>query len=139
MSTRTDTLVPFTTLVRSNKAQEADQAERVAMQVDARLRDQLAVLEGVRALYQSDDTASGFGVRSYLAALQPRVRAPGMQGVGIAVAMRRATTTAAEQRLRDSSEERRGGKDGVSSCRSRGSTFPYKQNYNLNFHIYRYP
>src|SRR3546814_965022 len=72
-----------------NKAQEADQAERVAMQVDARLRDQLAVLEGVRALYQSDDTASGFGVRSYLAALQPRVRAPGMQGVGIAVAMRR--------------------------------------------------
>src|SRR3546814_8151040 len=38
-----------------NKAQEADQAERVAMQVDARLRDQLAVLEGVRALYQSDE------------------------------------------------------------------------------------
>src|SRR3546814_10058365 len=101
MSTRTDTLVPFTTLVRSNKAQEADQAERVAMQVDARLRDQLAVLERVRALYQSDDTASGFGVRSYLAALQPRVRAPGMQGVGIAVAMRRATPAAAEQRLRD--------------------------------------
>src|SRR3546814_21136468 len=71
------------------------------MQVEARLRDQLAVLEGVRALYQSDDTASGFGVRSYLAALQPRVRAPGMQGVGIAVAMRRATPAAAEQRLRD--------------------------------------
>src|SRR3546814_1000084 len=84
-----------------NKEQEADQAERVAMQVDARLRDQLAVLEGVRALYQSDDTASGFVGRSYLAALQPRVRAPGMQGVGIAVAMRRATPAAAEQRLRD--------------------------------------
>src|SRR3546814_7993263 len=57
-----------------NKAQEADQAERVAMQVDARLRDQLAVLEGVRALCPSDDTASGSGVRSYLAALQPRRR-----------------------------------------------------------------
>src|SRR3546814_3877670 len=38
-----------------NKAQEVDQAARVAMQVDTRLRDQLGVLEGVRALYQSDN------------------------------------------------------------------------------------
>src|SRR5690606_30996012 len=83
-----------------NKAQEADRAARVAMQVDTRLRDQLAVLEGVRALYQSDDAASGFAVRSYLAALQPRARTPGMQGIGIAVAMRRATPAAAEDRLR---------------------------------------
>ena len=37
-----------------NKAQEDEQATRVAMQVNVRLRDQLAVLEGVRALYQSD-------------------------------------------------------------------------------------
>ena len=36
-----------------NKAQEDEQATRVAMQVNVRLRDQLAVLEGVRALYQS--------------------------------------------------------------------------------------
>jgi len=83
-----------------NKTQEADRAARVAMQVDTRLRDQLAVLEGVRALYQSDDAASGFAVRSYLAALQPRARTPGMQGIGIAVAMRRATPAAAEDRLR---------------------------------------
>src|SRR3546814_19564528 len=57
-----------------NKAQEVDQAARVAMQVDTRLRDQLGVLEGVRALYQSDNAESGFAVRSYLAALQPRAR-----------------------------------------------------------------
>ncbi|MBB5705402.1 CHASE domain-containing protein [Sphingopyxis panaciterrulae] len=84
-----------------NKAQEVDQAARVAMQVDTRLRDQLGVLEGVRALYQSDNAASGFAVRSYLAALQPRARAPGMQGIGIAIAMRRATPAAAEDRLRE--------------------------------------
>src|SRR3546814_19682966 len=69
-STRTDTLFPYTTLFRS------------------------------RALYQSDNAASGFAVRSYLAALQPRARAPGMQGIGIAIAMRRATPAAAEDRLR---------------------------------------
>src|SRR3546814_13153533 len=73
-----------------NKAQEVDQAARVAMQVDTRLRDQLGVLEGVRALYQSDNAASGFAVRSYLAAPQPPARAPRMHGIGIAIAMRPA-------------------------------------------------
>src|SRR3546814_2823652 len=73
-----------------NKAQEVDQAARVAMQVDTRLRDQLGVFEGVRALYQSDNAARGLAVRSYLAALQPRARAHGMPGIGIAIAMRRA-------------------------------------------------
>src|SRR3546814_16184303 len=51
-----------------NKTQEADQAERVAMLVNGRLRDQLAVLEGVRALYQSDMIDGGPGNRAYLAA-----------------------------------------------------------------------
>ncbi|MFZ5707644.1 MAG: histidine kinase, partial [Pseudomonadota bacterium] len=35
-----------------NRAEERDRAERVAMQIDTRLRDHVALLEGVRALYQ---------------------------------------------------------------------------------------
>jgi two-component sensor histidine kinase/CHASE1-domain containing sensor protein len=84
-----------------NSRQEADQASRVAMQINVRLRDQLAVLEGVRALYQSDMAASGPGLRAYLAALKPQIHAPGMEGVGIAIAIRRATPAAAEARLRE--------------------------------------
>src|SRR3546814_1301409 len=57
-----------------NKTQEADQAERVAMLVNGRLRDQLAVLEGVRALYQSDMIDGGPGIRAYLAAPRPQER-----------------------------------------------------------------
>ena len=41
-----------------NKAREADQASRVALQANVRLRDHVAVLEGVRALYQSDPSSS---------------------------------------------------------------------------------
>ncbi|MDZ3832341.1 MAG: CHASE domain-containing protein [Sphingopyxis sp.] len=82
-----------------NGREEAKQAERLALQINVRLRDQLAVLEGVRALYQSDMETSGPGIRAYLAALQPKARAPGMQGVGIAIAMRQGTPAAAEARL----------------------------------------
>jgi len=83
-----------------NQAQEADQASRVAMQVNMRLRDHVAVLEGVRALYQSDTAASGPGIRAYLAALQPNVHSPGMEGVGIAAAMRAGVPAALEAQLR---------------------------------------
>lgn len=82
-----------------NKAQEADQASRVALQANVRLRDHVAVLEGVRALYQSDPNSSGPGIRAYLAALQPQIHTPGMEGVGIAIAMRQGTPNAAEARL----------------------------------------
>lgn len=84
-----------------NKTQEADQAERVAMLVNGRLRDQLAVLEGVRALYQSDMIDGGPGIRAYLAALKPQERAPGMQGVGIALAMQPGKPVPVEDRLRE--------------------------------------
>lgn len=84
-----------------NKAQESDQAARIGMQVNARLSDQLSILEGVRALYQSDKTTGGASVRAYLAALQPQARAPGMQGVGVAIAMARRTPAAVEARLRE--------------------------------------
>ncbi|SEH14293.1 Two-component sensor histidine kinase, contains HisKA and HATPase domains [Sphingopyxis sp. YR583] len=84
-----------------NQAEEADQAERVAAQFNMRLRDHVAILEGVRALYQSDSGASGPGIRSYLAALQPQVQAPGMEGIGIAAAMRAGTPDALEARLRE--------------------------------------
>ncbi|WP_432769213.1 MAG: histidine kinase [Sphingopyxis sp.] len=84
-----------------NKAEEAERAGRVAMQVNARLNDQIAVLQGVRALYQSDRATSGPGVRAYLAALQPQAQAPGMQGVGIAVAMRQRTPAAVEAQIRE--------------------------------------
>lgn len=100
-------LIFFATLVAAaasflyNQSQEADQADRIAIQVNTRLRDHVAVLEGVRALYQSDSSSSGPGIRAYLAALQPQVHAPGMEGIGIAVAMRKATPAAAEALLRE--------------------------------------
>lgn len=84
-----------------NQANEAEQAERVATQVNMRLHDHVAVLKGVRALYQSDSAASGPGIRAYLAALQPQVQAPGMEGVGIAAAMRAGTPAALEAKLRE--------------------------------------
>ena len=84
-----------------NQSDEADQAAQVAAPVNMRLRDHVAVLEGVRALYQSDSAASGPGIRAYLNALQPQVRAPGMEGVGIAAAMRAATPAALEAKLRE--------------------------------------
>ena len=83
-----------------NRGEEADRADRVAMQVNMRLRDHIAVLEGVRALYQSDSQSSGPGIRAYLASLRPQVHAPGMEGIGIAVAMRQGTPAAAEAMLR---------------------------------------
>ena len=83
-----------------NQSQEADQAARVALQMNTRLRDHVAVLEGVRAMYQSDTAASGPGIRAYLAALRPQEQAPGMEGVGIAAAMRRDEPSTAETQLR---------------------------------------
>src|SRR3546814_16658111 len=71
------------------------------MLVNGRLRDQLAVLEGVRALYQSDMIDGGPGIRAYLAALSPQERATGMQGVGIAPAMQPGKPAPVEDRLRD--------------------------------------
>jgi CHASE1-domain containing sensor protein len=84
-----------------NRAEEADRATRVATQVNMRLRDHVAVLEGVRALYQSDSATSGPGIRAYLGALRPQIQAPGMEGVGIAAAMRAGTPAALEAKLRD--------------------------------------
>ncbi len=82
-----------------NQRQEAEQASRLATQIDVHLKDQLAVLESVRAFYQSSPTSSGPAIRTFLAALQPQIRAPGMEGVGIAVAMQHATPSAVEERL----------------------------------------
>ena len=93
------TLVAAAASFLYNQSDEADQAERVAMQVNMRLRDHVAVLEAVRALYQSDAGSSGPGIRAYLTALQPQNRAPGMEGVGIAVAMREGEPAAAEALL----------------------------------------
>ncbi|MBL0915726.1 MAG: CHASE domain-containing protein [Sphingopyxis sp.] len=83
-----------------NQSEEADQAARVAMQVNMRLRDHVAVLEGVRALYQSDSRSSGPGIRAYLSSLQPQVRTPGMEGVGIAAAFPAGSPELVEAQLR---------------------------------------
>lgn len=95
------TLAAATASFLYNQSEEADRAERVAAQVNMRLHDHVAVLKGVRALYQSDAAASGPGIRAYLAALQPQVQAPGMEGVGIAAAMRADTPAALEAKLRE--------------------------------------
>src|SRR3546814_16139161 len=60
-----------------NRGEEADRADRVAMQIDMRMRDHIAVLEGVRAPYQSDNQSTGPGLRPYLASLRPPAQAPG--------------------------------------------------------------
>ena len=99
-------VILFATLIAAaasflyNQSQEADQASRVATQINMRLRDHIAVLEGVRALYQSDTATSGPGIRSYLAALQPQIHAPGMEGVGIVAAMRTGDPAGVEAQLR---------------------------------------
>lgn len=95
------TLIAATASFLYNQAEEADRASRLAMQANMRIRDHVAVLEGVRALYQSDTRSSGPGIRAYLAALQPQARAPGMDGIGIAVAMRQGQPQAAETMLRE--------------------------------------
>ena len=95
------TLAAATASFLYNQSEEADRAARVAAQVNMRLHDHVAVLKGVRALYQSDAAASGPGIRAYLAALQPQVQAPGMEGVGIAAAMRAGTPAALEAKLRE--------------------------------------
>ena len=95
------TLAAATASFFYNQSEEADRAARVAAQVNMRLHDHVAVLKGVRALYQSDAAASGAGIRAYLAALRPQVQAPGMEGVGIAAAMRAATPAAVEAKLRE--------------------------------------
>jgi CHASE1-domain containing sensor protein len=95
------TLAAATASFLYNRAEEADRAARVATQVNMRLRDHVAVLEGVRALYQSDSAASGPGIRAYLTALRPQIQAPGMEGVGIAAAMRADTPAAIEAKLRE--------------------------------------
>ncbi|WP_168453810.1 CHASE domain-containing protein [Sphingopyxis microcysteis] len=95
------TLAAATASFLYNQSEEADRAERVAAHVNMRLHDHVAVLKGVRALYQSDAAASGPGIRAYLAALQPQVQAPGMEGVGIAAAMRADTPAAVEAKLRE--------------------------------------
>lgn len=95
------TLAAATASFLYNQSEEADRAERVAAHVNMRLHDHVAVLKGVRALFQSDAAASGPGIRAYLAALQPQVQAPGMEGVGIAAAMRADTPAAVEAKLRE--------------------------------------
>jgi two-component sensor histidine kinase/CHASE1-domain containing sensor protein len=82
-----------------NQNLEVAQASRLATQIDVRLRDQQAVLESVRAFYQSSPTASGPAIRTFLSNLKPEVRAPGMEGIGIAIAMQHATPSAAEDLL----------------------------------------
>ncbi|MBN8846109.1 MAG: CHASE domain-containing protein [Sphingomonadales bacterium] len=94
------TLVAAAASFLYNQSQEGDQAARVAMQVNMRLRDHVAVLEGVRALYQSDPSSSGPGIRAYLSSLQPQVRTPGMEGIGIAAAFPAGAPELAEAQLR---------------------------------------
>lgn len=94
------TLVAATASFLYNQSEEGDQAARVATQVNMRLRDHVAVLEGVRALYQSDPSSSGPGIRAYLSSLQPQIRTPGMEGVGIAAAFPAAVPELPEAQLR---------------------------------------
>ncbi|MDK2760058.1 MAG: CHASE domain-containing protein [Sphingopyxis sp.] len=99
------TLAAATASFLYNRSEEADQAAQVAVQVNMRLRDHIAVLEGVRALYQSDSGTGGPGIRGYLNALQPHVGAPGMEGIGIAAAMRADTPAAVEAKLRENYDD----------------------------------
>ena len=65
------TLVAAAASFLYNQAEDADLADRVAMQVNMRLRDHVAVLQGVRALYQSAPATHGPSIRAYIAALRP--------------------------------------------------------------------
>src|SRR3546814_14548939 len=107
-STRTDTLFPYTTLFRSDHAGTPDHWVEQAQELAAReLLEPLAELtQFARRVHASDQRAAG---------------RTGHRGDPQAARLQRLDHADLRQPAR--SEERRGGKECVSTCRSRWSPF----------------
>lgn len=83
----------------NNQSNEAEQADRLSQHVTERVRDQLIVLEGVRALFLISQPGDDAKIRQYLRHLEKHVQAAGIQGIGINLATTPATAAATEARL----------------------------------------
>src|SRR3546814_20301465 len=116
-STRTDTLFPYTTLFRSSEEREAFLAwqRRIAAHVCVQ------VLDPQTLAYALHDSPVGL-----LAWLVERRRSWGDCREGLAAAFDRDFLTTPAM-IYWSSEERRFGKECVSTCRTRGSPYHYKK------------
>src|SRR3546814_14852927 len=99
-STRTDTLIPYTTLFRSGFAVVAQEVKSLANET-ARATDDIA---GKITAIQQATKGSVFANQS----IQQTI----------------VEVQTSEQRIRDRSEERRVGKECVSKCKSRWSRYP---------------
>src|SRR3546814_14831560 len=121
-STRTDTLFPYTTLFRSSQCGcQCDAADTLKSRQP--LDDQIVEAVGVDPV---DDEA----VRPPLADTPPVDHCLAKGEIGGRLDRDMATSAAEQLRLqepRDRSEERRVGKECVSTCRSRWSPYPEKK------------
>lgn len=84
------------------KHDEADQANRLASLVSGRVKDQLDLLDGTRALYTSSDaiTPDDRHIRRYLQQLETDGREFGIEGIGLTLATRPDNIDAIESRIR---------------------------------------
>ena len=81
---------------------EADQANRLATLVSGRVKDQLDLLDGARALYTSSHakTADDQHIRRYLQQLETDGHDFGIEGIGLLLATRPDNIDAIESRIK---------------------------------------
>src|SRR3546814_17672504 len=111
-STRTDTLFPYTTLFRSHPL-----LRRCAQAVDSSARPLACVPDPARPARHQPHLGAGAGGAALSGNSIPHLVAPGCHPLG-------TTTGAGEIAAARRSEERRVGKECVSTCRSRWSPYP---------------
>src|SRR3546814_15836146 len=135
-STRTDTRFPYTTLFRSQVAVVGERASGLGNLVLRQHQlERGVVADGVGRAQQGAQFIAAGGERNLhrvapVAQLRQRLLLPGKPGLGLAQAARgRADLLVALAQLPAGvrSEERRGGEECVSTCRSRWSPYNYKQ------------
>lgn len=95
------TLLAFYAGVRAGLDDAQARGQRLADHIATNVEAQLAVLDGVRALHYAQPDVRRVGVQRYLEVMQPDRRAPGMQGVGFALATRTGDDAAVRARLRE--------------------------------------
>lgn len=68
----------------ADRDMERQQAERTASRVEARINDQIRLLDATLGLFRAEGVPSRASFQAFLSALNPVENAPGMQGLGFA-------------------------------------------------------
>src|SRR3546814_14464614 len=120
-STRTDTLFPYTTLFRSRACRLLLLFGELAMRCRCGVNDQAARIADIGEVAQQFDRVHQLHAR-VIAALhaEGEESARALGGIFLLQLVRRVVV---EARIGNRSEERRVGKECVSTCRSRGSPY----------------